>query len=108
MMLEYRENAQRKTILKTKLYLIVIVLLELALFFIRIFYFNPSSPEGHVRVLGFLVRILIVIDFYRDIIISITSDDENDELMMRHFYSANDSGLVVSNSDPKINSRSLP
>ena len=111
LMLEYREDTRRRTILKAKLYLLIIVILEFAIFFTRIFSFNPDSPEGHIRVLGFLVRILIVIDFYKDIILSITSDDENDGLMMRNFYSAQDSGLVVSDPGNMQNSKhssSLP
>ena len=87
MMLEYREQTQQKTILKTKLYLVLIVVLELSIFFIRVFYFNPDSPEGHIRILGFLVRIFIVVDFYGDIISSITNEDENNQLTMRNFYS---------------------
>ena len=101
-MLEYRETTQIKTILKTKMYLLGITLLELSIFFIRIFYFSPDSPEGHLRILGFLIRILIVIDFYGDIISSIRNEDEEHDLMMRNYYSARDSGLAISSPDNQM------
>ena len=102
MMLEYRVETQRKTILKTKLYLVIIVGLELSIFLIRIFYFDSNSPEGHIRILGFLVRILIVIDFYNDIIMSITSDDDDDGRMMKKFCLVEDSGVSKSDSSRKL------
>lgn len=67
-MFDYRENLQRITILKIIIYVILITLLELSIFFIRIFYYNPNSPEGHIRILGFIIRINIIIDFYHDVI----------------------------------------
>ena len=75
-MFDYRIRLQRLTIFKIIIYLIIITLFESSIFFIRIFYYNPNSPEGHIRILGFVVRINIIIDFYHDVINDIIVNTE--------------------------------
>ena len=85
-MFDYRQHLQRLTILKIIIYLVIIILLELSIFFIRIFYYNPNSPEGHIRILGFIIRINIIIDFYHDVINDIIS---NTEAIQMHNFDVN-------------------
>ena len=85
-MLEYRESVQRKAILKTKVYLVLIILMELSIFFIRIFYFHKESPESHLRTAGFILRIIVVIDFYKDIITDIVTMNM-EERAIKDFFS---------------------
>jgi hypothetical protein len=70
-MFEYRRHLQKTTILKIFLFLFLIIILEVGIFIIRLVYSNPTSPEGHIRILGFAIRLIILVDFYNDIIYDI-------------------------------------
>ncbi len=52
---------------QAKLYLGFIIFLEFAIFVLRVFVADPRSPEGSLRVFGFVIRVLVIIDFFRDL-----------------------------------------
>ena len=87
LMFEYRTHLKKLTIFKIKFYLGLIIFLELVIWVIRILYSGVNSPQGHLRILGFILRLIIVIDFYRDITIDITRNIE-----LNNFYSAPEYG----------------
>jgi hypothetical protein len=81
-MFDYRLHLKKLTIFKIKFFLIIIIIFEIGIFIIRITFPNPS-PEGHIRILGFVARLLILVDFYYDVIYDITANTEG--IRMKNF-----------------------
>lgn len=55
-------------VVKTKIYLCAIVVLEITIFVLRVFVADPRSPEGSLRAFGFVLRVLVIVDFFRDLL----------------------------------------
>ena len=55
-------------VVKAKVYLCAIVVLEIAIFVLRVFVADPRAPEGSLRVFGFVLRVLVIVDFFRDLL----------------------------------------